>query len=55
MPTISVPIERFLFGNENWRSYRAADEIGIYCDLLDILQTRIDEVDPIGWTGLSHN
>ena len=48
MPTISVPIERFLFGNENWRSYRAADEIGVYCDLLDILQTRIDSLQTRG-------
>jgi len=48
VPTISVPIERFLFGNENWRSYRAADEIGVYCDLLDILQTRIDSLQTRG-------
>ena len=27
MPTISMPIERFLFGNEHWRSYLAIDEI----------------------------
>ena len=48
MPTISVPIERFLFGNENWRSYRAVDEIGVYCDLLDILQARIDSLQTRG-------
>ena len=48
MPTISVPIERFLFGNENWRSYRAVDEIGVYCDLLGILQTRIDSLQTRG-------
>lgn len=31
-----------MFANEHWRSTRAADEIEIYCDLLDDLQTRID-------------
>ena len=29
-------------GNENWRSYRAIDEIEIYCDLLENLQNRKD-------------
>ena len=42
MPTISIPIERFLFGNEHWRSQRAIDEIKIYCDLLEFLQDRLD-------------
>ena len=38
MPTISMPIERLLFGNEHWRSYRAIDEVEVYCDLLEDLQ-----------------
>ena len=45
MPTISIPIERFLFGNEHWRSYRALDEMEIYCDLLENLQGRIDSLE----------
>ena len=48
MPTISMPIERFLFGNEHWRSYRAIDEIEIYCDLLEILQDRVDSLETTG-------
>ena len=44
MSVISIPIERFLFGNEHWRSHRAIDEIGVYCDLLDGLQDRIDSL-----------
>ena len=48
MPTISMPIERFLFGNENWRSHHAIDEMEIYCDLLDNLQSRIDSLETRG-------
>lgn len=48
MSTISFPIEKFLFGNENWRSHRAVDEIGVYCDLLDDLQARIDSLQTRG-------
>lgn len=44
METISIPIERFLFGNEHWRSYRAIDEIEVYCDLLEELQGKIDSL-----------
>ena len=44
MPTSSIPIERFLFGNEHWRPRRAIDEIEVYCDLLGILQNRIDSL-----------
>ena len=44
-PHFSIPLERFLFGNENWHSYRAIDEIGIYCDLLENLQDRIDSLE----------
>ena len=44
MATISIPIERILFGNEHWRSNRAVEEIRIYCDLLDILDNRIDQL-----------
>ena len=45
MSTISLPIERFVFGNEQWRSNRAIDEIAVYCDLLDHLQDRIDTLE----------
>ena len=45
MSTISMPIERFLFGNEHWRSYRAINEIEIYCDILENLQNRIDSLE----------
>ena len=48
MSVISIPIERFLFGNEHWRSYRAIDEIGVYSDLLDGLQARIDSLKTHG-------
>ena len=48
MPTISMPIERFFFGNEHWRSNRAIDEIEIYCDLLENLQDRIDSLETRG-------
>lgn len=48
MSVISIPIERFLLGNEHWRSYRAIDEIGVYCDLLDGLQDRIDSLQVRG-------
>ena len=44
MATNAIPMERFLFGNEHWRSYRAIDEIEIYCDLLENLQVRIDSL-----------
>ena len=45
MSTISIPIERFLFGNEHWRLNRAIDEIEIYCDLIENLQHRIDTLE----------
>ena len=48
MPTISVPTERFLFGNEHWRSYRAIDEIEVYCDLLESLDDRIGSLETRG-------
>ena len=48
MSVTSIPIERFLFGNEHWRSYRAIDEIGVYCDLLDNLQAKIDSLKTRG-------
>lgn len=48
MSVISIPMERFLLGNERWRSYRAIDEIGVYCDLLDGLQDRIDSLQVRG-------
>ena len=48
MATISIPMERFLFGNEHWRSYRAIDEVEVYCDLLENLQDRIDSLETQG-------
>ena len=48
MPTIAMPIERFLFGNEHWRSYRAIDEIEVYCDLLENLHDRIGSLEVRG-------
>lgn len=48
MSVIPIPTERFLLGNEHWRSYRAIDEIGVYCDLLDVLQDRIDSLQVRG-------
>ena len=48
MPVGAIPIDRFLFGNENWRSNRAIDEIEVYCDLLDVLQERIEALQTRG-------
>ena len=48
MANISIPMERFLFGNEHWRSYRAIDEVEVYCDLLENLQDRIDSLKTRG-------
>ena len=48
MPVNAIPIERFMFGNEHWRSNRAIDEIEVYCDLLDILQERIEALQTRG-------
>ena len=48
MPIVSMPIERFLFGNEHWRSYRAIDEVEIYCDLLEGLHGKIDSLETRG-------
>ena len=48
MTTISIPVERFLFGNEHWRSYRAIDEVNIYCALLENLQDKIDSLEVRG-------
>ena len=41
-----IPLERVLFGNEHWRSHRAINEIGIYCELLEHLQDKIDALEP---------
>ncbi len=47
-PHSTIPFERFLFGNENWRSHRAICEMEIYCDLLENLQDRIDSLETRG-------
>ena len=46
--TISMPGARLIFGNEHWRSYRAINEIEVYCDLLDNLEIRIDSLETRG-------
>ena len=48
MPVGAIPTDRFLFGNEHWRSNRAIDEIEVYCDLLDVLQERIETLQTRG-------
>ena len=48
MTTNCIPIERFLFGNEHWRSYHAINETEVYCDILDNLQARIDSLEVRG-------
>ena len=45
MTTTSIPFAWLFWGNEHWRSYRATNEIEIYCDLLDNLQDRIDSLE----------
>lgn len=42
MTFISMSMEKFIFGNENWRASYAADEIEIYSDVLEFLQERIE-------------
>ena len=48
MTTTSIPLAWLFWGNEHWRSYRAINEIEIYCDLLDNLQDRIDSLETRG-------
>ena len=48
MTWISMSLDRFMFGNEHWRSYRAADEIEIYCDVLEFLQDKIESLETRG-------
>ena len=43
-----ISVEQFMFGNRHWRSYRAVDEIEVYCDLLENLQDRIDSLETPG-------
>ena len=50
MSVISIPIERLIFGNEHWRSYRAIQEMEIYCDLLEGLQEREHSLETRGKT-----
>ena len=45
MATKVIPIGRVLFGNEHWRSYRAIDEVEVYCELLEDLQGKIDSLE----------
>ena len=48
MTAISIPLERFFFGNEHWDSDLAIDEINIYCELLEHLQDKIDSLGTRG-------
>lgn len=43
-----IPIYQLFFGHKYWRSYRAIDEIVVYCDLLDHLQEKIDALETRG-------
>lgn len=43
-----IPIDKLMFGNEHWHSAYAADEIEVYCDLLDHLQGRIEALTTRG-------
>ncbi len=43
-----ISMDKFMFGNEHWRSYRAADGIEIYCDVLEFLQDRIESLETRG-------
>lgn len=43
-----IPIDKLMFGNERWHSGYAADEIEVYCDLLDHLQGRIEALTTRG-------
>ena len=40
----SIPFERLLFGHDEWRSHRAIAEIEIYCELMEHLEGRIDDL-----------
>ena len=44
----SFPLERLLFGNDDWRSHRAINEIDVYCDLLENVQDMIDSLETRG-------
>ena len=48
MTRISMSLDKLMFGNEHWRSYRAADEVEIYCDVLEFLQDRIESLETRG-------
>ena len=48
MSFISIPIDRLLFGNEYWRSYRAIDEVEVYCNVLENLQDEVDSLETRG-------
>ena len=48
MSVIRFPLERLFFGNEHWRSNRAANEIEIYCELLETLQDKIEALETRG-------
>ncbi|MYE54133.1 MAG: hypothetical protein F4X34_02925 [Chloroflexi bacterium] len=44
MSVVQIPFKQLVFGNEHWLSYRAIDEIEIYCDLIENLHSRIDSL-----------
>ena len=45
---ISMPTEKLMFVNEHWLSYRAADEIEVYCDVFEFLERRIESLETRG-------
>ena len=48
MTWISMSLDKFMLVHEYWRSYRAADEIEVYCDVLMFLQNRIESLETRG-------
>ena len=48
MTWIPFSKERFKFGNVDWRSHRAIREIDVYCDLIEMVQGRIDSLESRG-------
>ena len=48
MTYMKIPFERFLLGHDYWRSYRAINEIEVYCNLLEHLEERIDALETRG-------
>lgn len=48
MSRIMISTERLMNGHEDWRTYIAVEEVEAYCDLLDIVEARIDALPKRG-------